>query len=162
MVFDRIRVLLESCSDEIPLFPPTLIYNEGWLLRLVLDWFSRNKIPNHPLNFQEDARWFSEALLPSAFLSRFRGDPLAENWTHADGVVGHFSIGDQGKADLSLRHDATQLLVLEAKMFSELSSGVTNAGYFNQAARNVACIAEVFHRVNMFPITDHQAISTVP
>ena len=79
-----------------------LQYNEGWLLRVVLDWFSRHKIPNHLLNFQVNARWFSEALLPLVFLARHRGDPLAENWTHADGVVGHFTIGDQGKADLSL------------------------------------------------------------
>ena len=89
--------------------------------------------------------------MPSAFLARHRGDPLAENWTHADGVLGHFTIGNQGKADLSLRHDATQFLVLEAKMFSELSSGVTSAGHFDQAARNVACIAEVFHRANVQP-----------
>jgi hypothetical protein len=117
----------------------------------VLDWFSSHKISNHPLNFQKNARWFSEALLPSAFLARCRGDPLAENWTHADGVVGHFIIGDQGKADLSLQRGATQFLVLEAKMFSGLSSGVTNARYFDQAARNVACIAEVFHRANLTP-----------
>jgi hypothetical protein len=151
MVFDRIRVLLESCSSEAPLFPPTLLYNEGWLLRLVLDWFSRQNIPDHPLNFQKNARWFSETLLPSAFLARHRGDPLAENWTHADGVVGHFTIGKQGKADLSLQSDATQFLVLEAKMFSGLSSGVTNAKYYDQVARNVACVAEVFHRANMTP-----------
>jgi len=33
--------------------------------------------------------------------------------------------------------------VLEAKMFSKLSPGVKHASYFDQAARNVACIAEV-------------------
>ena len=156
MIFDRIRVLMESCSTKAPLFPPTLLYNEGWLLRLVLDWFSRHKILNHPLSFQKNARWFSEALLPSAFLARHRGDPLAENWTHADGVVGHFTIGNQGKADLSLRQDATQFLVLEAKMFSGLSSGVTNARYFDQAARNVACIADVFRRADIPPRPETQ------
>ena len=151
MLFDRISILLESCSTENPCFPPTTLYNEGWLLRLVLDWFSTHDIGNHPLNFEKKARWFSEALLPSAFLARRRGDPLAESWTHADGVVGHFVIGAQGKTDLSLLPRATQLLVVEAKMFSELSSGVTKARYFDQAARTVACIAEVFHRANMNP-----------
>jgi hypothetical protein len=151
MVIERIYKLLESCTTETPLFPPTILYNEGWLLRLTLDWFSSNKVPNHPLNFHKRSRWFSEALLPSTFQSRYRGDQLAENRTHADGVVGHFSIGEKGKADLSLTHEATQLLVLEAKMFSSLSSGVTNAKYFDQAARNVACIAEVFHRAKLPP-----------
>ncbi len=36
-------------------------------------------------------------------------------------------------------------------MFSKLSSGVKNANYYNQAARNVACIAEVLRRGNKKP-----------
>ncbi|MCH7876577.1 MAG: hypothetical protein IH965_14945 [Gemmatimonadetes bacterium] len=39
----------------------------------------------HPFALMPRARWYSEALLPSQFLKRFRGDPLAEGWTHADG-----------------------------------------------------------------------------
>lgn len=151
MEFERIRVMLESCVTESPLFPPTLLYNEGWLLRLVLDWFSTHRDVNHPLAFSENAQWFSEALLPSAFLARYRGDLLAESWTHADGVIGHFLIGDKSKAGLSLLPRATRFVVLEAKIFSGLSSNVTNARYFDQAARNVACIAELFHRANVLP-----------
>lgn len=37
-------------------------------------------------------------------------------------------------------------------MFSGLSSGVTNAPYFDQAARNVACIAEVLRRAGRSPV----------
>lgn len=145
--------MLESCVTESPLFPPTLLYNEGWLLRLVLDWFSTHRDVSHPLAFSENAQWFSEALLPSAFLARHRGDSLAESWTHADGVIGHFLIGDKNKAGLSLLPQATHFVVLEAKMFSGLSSKVTNIRYFDQAARNVACIAELFHRANVLPQT---------
>ena len=36
-------------------------------------------------------------------------------------------------------------------MSSTLSSGVKNAGYFNQAARNVACMAEVLYRASAPP-----------
>ncbi len=151
MEIDRIRKLLESCTSKTPSFPPTLIYNEGWFLRLVLDWFFTHSVPNHPLEFHANAKWFSEALLPSAFLARFRGDPLAESWTHADGAIGHFTIGKDRKTDLSLLDDAKQLVILEAKMFSGLSSGVSNAKYYDQAARNVACIAEVFRRAKAFP-----------
>ena len=73
------------------------------------------------------AGWFSEAWLPSAFLPRYRGDPLAESRTHADGVMGHFAIGDRGAVDLALRPDAGQFVVIEAKIAGRLSPGVKNA-----------------------------------
>ena len=146
MAMTRIRAMLESCATGSPLFPPTLLYNEGWMLRLVLDWFSANDVPDHRLAFPHGARWYSEALLPSAFLARHRGDPLAESWTHADGTTGHFEIGKEGKTDLSLFPDAEHFVVLEAKLFSKLAAGVMNAKTFDQAARNVACIAEVLKR----------------
>ncbi len=145
MIIERIKTLLELCSSGEARFPPTDLYNEGWMLRLVLDWLHRNRGDDHRLciPFPRNADWYSEALLPSAFFARHKGDRLAESRTHADGVIGHFKIGQSGKGDLSLRSDATSFVVIEAKMFSKLSSGVTNAPYFNQAARNVACIAKV-------------------
>jgi len=151
MLGKKIVAMFESSATETPTFPPTTFYNEGWLLRLVLDWFSANSVPGHALEFHDGARWFSEALLPSAFLPGRRGDPLGEGWTHADGAVGHFTIGDIGKGDLKLRSDAHQLVIVEAKMFSGLSSGVTNARYFDQAARTVACMAEVLARGGRSP-----------
>ena len=42
-------------------------------------------------------------------------------------------------------------MVTEAKMFSKLSPGVKKASYFNQAARTVACMAEVVKRANKSP-----------
>jgi hypothetical protein len=152
MVMTRICAMMESCTTDSPLFPPTLLYNEGWLLRLVIDWFSMNNVPNHPLSFPRKAQWHSEALLPSAFLARRRGDRLAESWTHVDAAVGHFEIGKEAKADLSLLPDAEHFVILEAKMFSRLASGVKNAKYFDQAARTVACVAEVLKRADRHPI----------
>ncbi len=146
-----VQMMLRSASSNHPLFPPTLLYNEGWLLRLVLYWFASHSVQDHPLAFAAGAHWFSEALLPSPFLARFRGDQLAESWTHADGVIGHFKIGEGGKADLKLLAVAKQFLVLEAKMFSSLSAGVAHATYYDQAARNVACIAELLHRAKRPP-----------
>jgi hypothetical protein len=46
---------------------------------------------------------------------------------------------------------ATQLIVAEAKIHSPLSSGTRHAPKFDQAARNVACIAELLKRVNRQP-----------
>ena len=76
--------------------------------------------------------------LPSAFLPRFRGDPLAELHTNAYGVIGEFVVGSAGKSDLVLNENASHFVVLEAKIFSLLSKGVTHAPFFDQAARNVA------------------------
>ena len=106
---------------------------------------------DHDLAFATTDKWYSEALLPSAFLPRVRCDTLAESWTHADGVIGDFVIGADREGDLSLVEGAFRILVTEAKMFSKLSSGVKNASYFNQAARNVACIAEVICRAQISP-----------
>lgn len=151
MLLERVLAMFRSCTTDLPLFPPTDLYQEGWLLRLVLDWFSRHDAPNHPLSFSENARWFSEGYLPSAFLARYRGDRLAESWTHADGVIGHFEIGSGGKVDLSLLPDSTHLMVIEAKMFAGLAPGVKNAPCFDQAARSVACVAEVLRRADRSP-----------
>jgi hypothetical protein len=90
--------MLNSCDTADSLFPPTELYNEGWLLRIFLDWFSTHRVDKHPLSFSEGARWFSEALLLSAFLPRSREDPLGESRTHADGVIGHF-VGQNRELD---------------------------------------------------------------
>jgi len=151
MVIQKIETMLRKCASTSPSFPPTKLYNEGWLLRLILDWFSANKVDNHSLAFTEGVEWFSEALLPTAFPPKRRGHSKGEAWTHADGVIGHFTIGHVGKADLSLSPSGTHFIVLEAKMFSKLSAGVTHAKYFDQAARTVACMAEVLKRASRQP-----------
>jgi len=92
-MMDRISHLLKQCDAFGRVFPATEIYNEGWLLRLILDWFSGQRNLKHPLAFTKKCCWFSESLIPSQFLARFRGDPLAEAWTHADGIIGNIKIG---------------------------------------------------------------------
>jgi hypothetical protein len=109
MVNLRITELLSKAKDPDRVFPATDLYNEGWMLRLVIDWFSRNPPVECDIRFLKGSRWYSEALLPSQFLARQRGDKLAESWTHADGVIGHFEIGKNADGDLTLyavRQDA--------------------------------------------------------
>ena len=143
--------MLEQCSTEDTVFPPTILYNEGWMLRLVLDWFSTLRESDYYFSFPENGKWYSEALLPSPFLPRYRGDKYAESWTHSDGVIGHFEIGRDRNVDLTFSPNGRALKILEAKMFSKLSLGTTHAKYYNQAARNVACIAEILKRANSNP-----------
>jgi hypothetical protein len=42
--------MLELCATENTLFPPTILYNEGWMLRLILDWFSKADVEGYPLS----------------------------------------------------------------------------------------------------------------
>jgi hypothetical protein len=141
-MFNRIMRMLQSCDTDQGVLPPSEVYNEGWMLRLILDWFSRQPPSDHQLSFEKGARWYSEILLPSQFLPRFQTDPLAESHTHADGVIGHFAIGRSGKGDIDLHPDAKQFVVIEAKIFSRLSKGIKNFGNYDQVARTTACIAE--------------------
>jgi hypothetical protein len=143
--------LIIGCETESTVFPPTDLYNEGWLLRIILEWFSKQDTADHELSFSYRCKWFSEARLPTQFKATSRKDQLYETWTHADGVIGHIIVGGIGKTDTSLAGDATHLVITEAKMFSRLSAGVKNASYFNQAARYVACIAELLCRANRNP-----------
>ena len=106
--------LLSRCGTPISVMPPTAVYNEGWMLRLVLDWFDRNRGIPHELAFAEGARWYSEALLPSRFLATFRADARAESFTRADGLIGHFTVQSGTRGDAVLAPHATQFIVIEA------------------------------------------------
>ncbi len=131
----RVAELLGSTDQSNRHFPPTTLYNETWMLRLVIDWFDRRRPAGGLLTPAAEARWYSEALLPSRFL---RG-AVNEGYTNADAVIGHFDlIGERG--DIKVRENAAQFVVVEAKMKSPLSAGTKHAPEFNQAARNVACM----------------------
>ena len=82
MSIERIAELLNRCGGPEKNFPPTDLYNEGWMLRLVLDWLSLNHDIGHDLAFSHNDKWYSEALPPSAFLANRSPRSLARN---ADG-----------------------------------------------------------------------------
>ena len=142
-MIERVKIMLARSDGSDRVMPPTVLYNEGWLLRSSLDWFADHPDVSHELAVPAGARWYSEALLQSPFLARWRGDPLTETYTHADGAVGQFRIGDSGAGDLALDKQASHFVVLEAKLNSKLSSGIKNAPGYDQAARNVACMGHI-------------------
>ena len=143
--------LISSFDPDKPHFRPTEIYNESWLIKLVLHHASTIRDADHFLGFLPGSTWYSEGILPTAFKARFQGDPLSEARTNADGIIGHFRIGNKAKADLELIEDAKQFTVLEAKIDSPLAAGVTHANYFDQAARTVACMAEAIKSAGREP-----------
>jgi hypothetical protein len=143
--------LISSFDPANPHFRPTELYNESWLIKLVLHQASTIPDETFPLGFLPGSTWFSEGLLPTAFKARHQGDPLSEARTNADGVIGQIRIGAKARADLELDPHATQFTVVEAKVGSPLSKGTSNARYFDQAARTVACMAEVIARAGVEP-----------
>lgn len=151
---ERLIDILNSAAEynkDPERFPPTEIYNEGWMLRLVLDALETPGIKEHPLKSLNGARWYSEARLTTPFRPRKRGDRMGETLTRADAVIGHFDFRDGTKAGLKLASECSQFVVVEAKMFSPLSSGTKNAQSWNQAARTVACMAEMI-RLSKVPL----------
>ena len=87
-MLEIIKLLLEELDSDNNHMPPTVLYNEGWLLRLIIWWFSQNRKRDFPLTFCSGAEWYSEGLLTTPFLPVYQGDKLAESYTHADGIIG--------------------------------------------------------------------------
>lgn len=141
------------------LFPATEVFNEGWLLRLLMDSHHQG-LGGLPIPLVEASRWFSEAEMVSAFRPRFRGDPLSESATKADGLVGTFSIRDGTSAGPHLPRDATQVVVIEAKMGSRLSPGTTRVPWYNQAARNFGVLAELVYQSGV-PVEQLETVGLV-
>ena len=150
-MIERVAHLLALCQGSASVMPPTELFNEGWLLRLVLDWYSQQTPSTSALSFEHNSKWYSEGLLASPFLARYRGDPLAEGYTHADGVIGHFDVSPGERSEIRAHGDARQIVVVEAKMGSPLSSGTRNAPGYDQAARNTACLAHLIERARRAP-----------
>ena len=91
-------------------------------------------------------------MLKPQFLARYMGDKLAERHTQADGVIGHVRVGgDETLTNITLRPDATQFIVTEAKLFAPLKKGVKALPNFDQAARSVACMAQVLSNAHRLP-----------
>ena len=117
-MLEAISRILGRCGSVASVLPPTELFNEGWMLRLVLDWLDRNRQVEHPLSFRAGARWYSEALLPSRFLPKTRGDSRAESFTHADGILGHFGVASGVRGDATLA--ITETVILAAISLSAL------------------------------------------
>lgn len=155
-MLESITRILDLCGTENTVLPPTALYNEDWLLRLVLDWLDRNRDTAHPLALMPDARWYSDALLPSPFPPRVRGDPQGETYTHADGILGQIEIQAGERGDARLLPGLQQFVVLEAKLGSGLSKGTRHAPAYDQAARTAACMVQMLLKAGINPASVKQ------
>ena len=129
--------LLSSTLSGKQHFPPTLIFEEGWMLRILLAAHQKG-YSCFPFSALRDATWFSEGIIPTPFSAT----PYAESGTHTDGIVGHLRIRENTKTGVLLDVNAKQFVVLEAKMKSGLSKDVTHADFYDQASRTLACMCK--------------------
>ena len=150
-MIERVAKLLDRCGGRTSVMPPTELYNEGWLLRVALDWFSMDGPSDSPFSFSPGAAWYSEGRLASRFLARSRSDKQAEGFTHADATIGHFSVSPGERSEIVPTADATQLVVIEAKLGSPLSSRTANAPGYDQAARTAACLVHIASKAKVEP-----------
>ena len=130
------------------------VFNETWMLRLTLALihdYAKGFKKNPLLDLIQKAvqrRWVSEGGLEPAFKK--------EGTTWTDAILGDVRLrgesaanNEKAKAEVNKRkieladisNNNASVVIVEAKMGSELASGITNADDYNQAARNIACLA---------------------
>ena len=137
-IIDIIRGINSSKTN----LNPTEIYNEGWMTRLFVFYSIKEKLRIRTIDFAKVENWCSEAVISGPFKPRKRGDNLGEGFTHADMTIGDFDVDFEVKGAIKLQDNAKLFGIIEAKMGSNLSQGTKNAPDYNQASRNLACIAK--------------------
>lgn len=140
-MIQTIANILNRCHNSTTNISPTILYNEGWMTRLLVSVSIDAKVYIQNIDFGKIQNWYSEGLLSSPFLARTRTDTLAEGYTHADMALGDFAVDSSNRGDISIKGSDGIFGVIEAKMGSKLSAGTKNAPSYNQASRNLACIA---------------------
>jgi len=118
---------------------PTEIYNEGWMVRLLVKKSIEKQLKINPIDFAVINNWTSEALISSPFN---KAPEKKEGYTHVDIALGDFSVDFAKSGEIIINNNAGIFGVIEAKMKSNLGKGTTNVENYNQASRNVVCIAK--------------------
>jgi hypothetical protein len=148
-------------SSEIEYFKPTLLYCEGWLLRLILFWFDRNKNINHKIKLFDNSTWYSEGSLPT-FFQRKKGFQYSEGVTYCDAVYGNIEL-EPNSYKISLTDNCKQFVVIEAKMYSKFSSGTSNVkDDYDQASRIVCCMCNLLSSKNIDDLTNIAFYTIIP
>lgn len=130
--------IIKTLDSDKPNLNPTEIYNEGWMTRLLVFESVKEKIRLRDIDFRSISYWTSEALISSPFVNARK---YREGYTHADMALGDFSVAFNERGEIKISKTAKVFGIIEAKMGSNLSQGTTHFKEYNQASRNLACIA---------------------
>ncbi len=117
---------------------PTEIFNEGWMLRFLIQLSIIQEIKFEGVDFGSLKNWTSEGLIDSPFVEKAR---YKEGYTHADAALGDFDVKYTENGKIKVDPDADFFGIIEAKMGSNLSNGTKHFPKYNQATRNIVCIA---------------------
>lgn len=147
---DIVTKILRGLKDSKRFFPATELYGEKWMLRILSSIYitqSQNYGKLGPdildilLPLDNEVRFFSEGKMETKFTKGKSGSGQNEGRIKADGIFGHINIQDKTDIGIKLKDDATQFVVVEAKMNSKLSKGKKGREYYDQASQIIACIA---------------------
>lgn len=147
--FDDIVDMLRGLRTDCSCMPSTYLYNEGWMLRLILKAANDGHLSDFIPACMNPEKWSSEARLFTPF-HQSRGK-AAESPTIVDGIVGDFDWEPGTQTGVRLSEKPNRFEIFEAKMFSKLSPKVTAAGFYDQAVRTVACMAHTLSLRNLKP-----------
>jgi hypothetical protein len=86
-MLNSIDEILDNCHTQRTNMSPTLLYNEGWMIRVLVAASIEKGLNFSEISFSEIDHWYSEGLLSSPFLPQIRKDVLAEGYTHADMAI---------------------------------------------------------------------------
>ena len=142
-IYEPLMKLKDICGDTIP---QSEIYNETWMLRLVLSLMSKVDTKSNTFtDSQSDSHlrdvcmavkcgWISEGGLKPIFKQ--------ESTTWTDAIVGAVQKSSSNR-NIEKNEAAIYkgVIVIEAKMGSDLSAGGSRLKGYNQVARNIACLA---------------------
>lgn len=146
MLTELLKIYDESLSNPgtpTCTFRETLIFDEGWLLRVVLkEWKTRRLLASRLdfLPFPENVKTYSEGQLYTPFKRRKQRDEHAEGNTPVDGIAGDFHLATGSQSGIAVNPDCKYLAVFEAKMDSPLSTRVKHTAEYSQIARIAACM----------------------
>ena len=108
------------------------------MTRLLVYYSIKDKITIKGIDFSKISNWTSEALISSPFVG---AKDRREGYTHADMALGDFNVDYFKRGEIQVLDDARIFGIIEAKMGSNLTQGTTHAKDYDQASRNLACIA---------------------
>ncbi|MBN72816.1 MAG: hypothetical protein CME32_26480 [Gimesia sp.] len=145
--FNYIAEMLGGLNGKNRCMPPTSLYSEGWMLRLILQAASEGHLEKFIPTRAGKLNWFSEARLYTPF-RKGRGKAY-EGFTNVDGIVGDFQWNSGTQTGVELSDNPKRFEVFEAKMFSGLSKGVKADPEYDQAVRTVACMAETLENAKL-------------
>ena len=136
---ELLNELFENLSSpKVKKVNPTVIFNEGWMTRVLVEISIKEQLKIGNIDFSKLHNWSSEALIDSPFVTV---KEKREGYTHADIILGDFEIDYSQKGKIEVNKNAQILGIIEAKMGSNLSQRTNNADDYNQASRNICCLA---------------------